>query len=189
MSPPPPSLRVSRESRWETLRVYKLYFGTPGCSPTICLNPTIDTVQIGRSMLRLKAIWALELSDIHHLEISGENLRNSDVFGVMVGLISFSSLQTVTLAAPRPPVISYPKEDKEGARFWQDLALDLGHNKCVLEICSQFSHLLSAFRKYKLENLEWEEPALRMVALSMEGKRLRPFKYLRPLTFEQWTIE
>jgi hypothetical protein len=157
---------VSQESRRETLRKYKLYFGTPGAAPNICLNVAIDTVEIDRNALRMKAIRKPELSQIQHIEISGENLWFSPAPNVMTGLLSFSALQTVTVATPVPPVLSYPRDKETGGILWQDLARELTHEKAVREVCAQFSILKELFKEYKAKHPDWKEPKLQVVILA-----------------------
>ena len=45
----PSVLHVSRESRHEALRIYKLYFATPSAPSHIYFNPGIDTLYVPRS--------------------------------------------------------------------------------------------------------------------------------------------
>jgi len=45
---PPPLLSVNRESRYETLRRYKLFFSTPKSPSKIYFNPNLDTIYLPR---------------------------------------------------------------------------------------------------------------------------------------------
>jgi hypothetical protein len=113
-------LYVNHESRGETLKLYKPYFGTPGYCARIWLNLTFDTVSLNYDTFRNRKLGIRELSGIENLELRDRLMHVVKARDLFRHLRLLRSLKTVVVVDPRCPFIPrpYPTVPSFGPTSW-----------------------------------------------------------------------
>ncbi|KAG4431953.1 hypothetical protein IFR05_012572 [Cadophora sp. M221] len=183
---PPANLEVCRESRFEAPK-WQAHFGTLGHTAQIPVNFAIDHIQLDFDPIRLKAIPTPALQHIRWLELGGTDLQRMTADSVLTHLLSFRSLEHLTIVSPPPEPLcaGYHSEKPLAARsigvecampekVWAEL---LGHQERRYMAFWQHASLAMAMWKLKEVSRRWKKPRLWLVTLTETGERVGPYEW------------
>ncbi|KAH6715980.1 hypothetical protein BKA61DRAFT_335515 [Leptodontidium sp. MPI-SDFR-AT-0119] len=183
---PPANLEVCRESRLEASK-WQAHFGTLGHPAQVRVNFAIDHIQLDFDPIRLKAVPASALHNIRWLELGGTDLQRMHADSVLAHLLSFRSLEHLTIVSPPPEQLCaryHRGEALAGRSIGERHGMPdkvraelMGYQERRYMAFWQHSSLATAMWELKDVSRRWKKPRLWLVILTVTGERVGPYEW------------